>query len=280
MSLLVNIYNWIPQSLKNGLVDLPFFKGLIRFFIKKGNTFRTTNTVIRRYYCGHQVNFRFYASIKDVVKAQKHGIESTLLHSSIKLMNELKPNRTDLVIMDVGANFGYLSLVWAQTIAKQGKVYAFEPNARVYSSFCKSVQNNSLESIIHVEHKAVGKTEGSVELFLSPTTSNVNKAVNTMDSKQPNRTMVDMTTIDAFFKNKGLASCDLIKIDVDGIERDILEGSIETLRTFQPVYVVETNDDVGIVDFFKWHGYRVLDMQLVEYKYDDPLPPNVFCVPN
>ena len=215
-----------------------------------------------------------------MAKAQKHGIENTLLRSSLKLMDELKPNRTDLVIMDVGANFGFLSLVWAQTIANRGQVYAFEPNPKVYSSFCKSVQNNNLENIIHVEHKAVGKTEGTVELFLSPTTSNVNPDVNTMDSIPPNHTMVDMTTIDAFLKNKGLTTCDLIKIDVDGIELHILEGSKQTIKACQPIFVVEINNDIRIIDFFKWHRYRVLDMQLVEYKYDDPLPPNVFCVPN
>ena len=49
---------------------------------------------------------------------------------------------------------------------------------------------------------------------------------------------VEMTTLDILVKQLGLKRLDLVKIDVEGFELDILKGAIETIKTFNPRFVV------------------------------------------
>lgn len=277
--LLVNIYSVLPNSVKRLLIGNVLFKHLVRPVLMQKETYRETFTWVKRSYEGYPVKFKFFAAFKDVIKAKNKGVENTLLNKSIQLIKELKPNYNGLVILDIGANFGYLSMVWAQTIAKRGMVYAFEPNARVYSSFRKSVDANNLDAIIKVENQAVGRSNGKVALYINNTTSNVKANVLNVDEELPLSTNIAMTSIDSFLKSKTLLACDLIKIDVDGIELDILKGSIKTIETLRPIFIVETNNNSEIIDFFTEKNYKVLDMALKMFS-SGVLPPNVFCVPN
>ena len=89
-----------------------------------------------------------------------------------------------------------------------------------------------------------------------------------------------MVRVDDYVAKNNISKCDLIKIDVDGVEHDILKGSLKTLEQFKPICIVETNDDHHIVDFFIDNNYKVLDEKLNEYKAGVRLPPNIYCVPN
>ncbi|NND24790.1 MAG: FkbM family methyltransferase, partial [Flavobacteriaceae bacterium] len=229
---------------------------------------------VTRTYQDFVVNFDYFASIKGASKAQHKGVENKMLNNSISLLKK-RTGTNDCVIFDVGANFGYLTLVWARSLSKYGKVIAFEPNANVNKTLSKSIRANVLENTVRLEQLAVGSEEKEIELFLENTTSNVVESDNSGSSIK-----LQMTSIDKYISNHNVSRCDLIKIDVDGIELDILNGSVNALEEFQPIYIVETNDDHKIIDFFKQKNYTVLDATLNPYKDGEKLPPNIFCVPN
>lgn len=238
--------------------------------------FKLLRAEINRNYQQYVVKFSFIAPIKEASKAQKQGVETTLLNNSIKLCNLHKTDRQDLTVLDIGANFGFLSLVWAQTICKEnGRVVAFEPNRYVFESFAKSIVKNNLGTTIMLEHSAVGFENKMVKLFLNNTTSNVLMSEVAIDSVSS-----PMVTIDTYMDTNNMNRCDLIKIDVDGIELDILKGSIKTIEAFKPIFIVETNNNLEIINFFKEKNYKVLDMALKVYVSGSVLPPNIFCVPN
>ncbi|TWO34365.1 FkbM family methyltransferase [Seonamhaeicola sediminis] len=237
--------------------------------------FRLICADINRHYQQYNVKFGFWAPIKEASKAQQRGVETTLLNNAIKLCNLYKANRQYVTVFDIGANFGFLSLVWAQTICSDnGKVVAFEPNKQVCDSFKKSIKKNRLEAIITLENVVVGSENKTVELFLNYTTSNVLKPEKISDSVS-----IPMVTMDTYVLENNFDTCDLIKIDVDGIELDILQGCLYTLERFKPIFIVETNDNMEIIDFFMEKNYKVLDMSLKEYAKGTVLPPNIFCVP-
>ena len=99
--------------------------------------------------------------------------KTRVLNNSIQLINSFKEGKDDCVVLDIGANFGYLSLVWANTIAKDGgKVIAFEPNKNVYDSFGRSISRNKIDDIIALENKAVGSENKPIKLFINNATSN------------------------------------------------------------------------------------------------------------
>ncbi|WP_242087522.1 FkbM family methyltransferase [Aestuariivivens sediminis] len=279
-SLIVSLYQAIPDRIKQYIFR---YKGLKRggkYLLRIFGVYRETCVKIKRAYGKQHLDFKFYASFNVASKAKDQGIENTLLHRSLQLSEQLKPKNKSLIVLDIGANFGFLSLVWGQTVAKQGRVYAFEPNPHVASSFHKSVRMNAMEDTISIHQHAVGKAMGPVNLFLDNTTSNTINRVPTMRSETVSQIEVNMVTIDAFISEQRISACDVIKIDVDGIELDILEGSTNTLNRFRPLYIVETNNDCRILDFFKSHNYTLLDMNLEEYQSGNALPPNVFGIPN
>src|SRR5690606_28956276 len=146
-----------------------------------------------------------------------------------KLLSD-KNDKNDLSIMDVGANFGYLSLVWASTIAKEGEIHAFEPNKRVFESLHQSIEENELNNTIHLHNFAVGQKDGVVNLYTSSTTSNILDDSDRTDSKSS----IKMISLDSFMQKNFLQKCDLIKIDVDGIEYEILKGAEKLIEKFKP----------------------------------------------
>ena len=273
--ILVKIYSVVPRSVKLQLGQSQLLKPLRDTFLRRKESYVETKGLIQRNYGDYIVKFYFFSDIQNVARAKKKGIESTLLRNSIILLNKHKSDKNDCVVLDVGANFGFLSLVWGCSVCKEeGRVFAFEPNPYVYNTFLKSIGKNGLTPIIKAAHNAVGSKNKTIQLYLNNTTSNTLQTETSTKS-----TDIEMISIDNYIRINKITRCDLIKIDVDGIELDILEGSISTLEKLRPIFIVETNDNKGIIDFFANRDYLILDMELKEYKEDNILPDNIFCVP-
>lgn len=271
--MLVYLYDKVPKSIRHKIGKSKTLKWFRDLLFRSNGVYRESVVSINRSYLDYEVSFKFVASIKDASKAYSKGIENTMLRNSITLLKRRYSDLSDLSILDVGANFGYLSLVWAKSICKTGKVIAFEPSKNVYNTLLKSVKINELGDTIHVENLAVGNENKSINLYLDNSTSNVLES-----SESQLFETVQMVRIDDYVNTQKLEKCHLIKIDVDGIEMDILKGSIETLNRFNPIFIVETNNDVKIVEFFIENKYQVLDGNLKDYNLNNPLPPNIYCI--
>ena len=268
------LYNLFPKRLKNKLGRSKILKPVRNSFFRSNGSYKEAHVKIKREYLNYLVHFNFYASIQVANKAKKRGVENTLLNNSIAL---LKSNIDDKIIFDVGTNFGYLSLVWANTVCKNGKVYSFEPHPLLYRSYTKSVKSNQLGNKIITENVAVGNELGTIELNLLSTSSNT-LAIGG-NKKNDKKEKVNMITLDHYVEKNSITKCDLIKIDVDGIEFDILNGSKELIKKLQPIFIVETNNDTRIIDFFIKQDYQILNMKLKPI-LEGELPENIFCIPN
>lgn len=279
--LLVKLYSAIPNSVRNYIGKtsrLRFFRDIL---LKQGGIYREVSALINRTYQSYDISFVFYGSVKDVSRASTGGIENKLLTNSIKLFETYKLNAYDIVGFDIGANFGFLSLVWSQTICKKkGKIYAFEPNRNVFNTLTKSVKKNQLNNKIITCYNALGSEVKEVNIFLDSSTSNIDINSDTLKKEKVIKTKVNMVTLDSFIIANKIERCDFVKIDVDGIELDVLEGSITTLSKFNPIVIIEVNNDKRIIDFISKNNYKILDMDLNEYAPNNKLPLNVFCVPN
>lgn len=269
------IYNKIPSKTKGILGKQKWLKPVRDKLFRGKGAYKEVETLIKRKYNDYSVEFKFIAAFQISAKATNRGIESKLLNNSIKLINKHKAHSNDLTVLDVGSNFGFLSLVWANTIAKFGQTIAFEPNVNLYNTFNKSIALNSLQNNLIVINKAVGNDNKVIELYMEYTTSNMLEIDNPKNIQK-----IEMTTLDTFVESSNLEQCDLLKIDVDGIELDILEGAIQLIKNFKPIVIIETNENIRILEFIKKFDYTILDMNLNELKETDALPLNIFCVPN
>ena len=274
-NILLKLYHSVPFKIRNRIGRSQLLKPFRDVLLRQNGSYKESKVLVKREYLDYNIEFSFFASIKVASKAKNNGIENTILRNSIQLVKEYKGKENNATVLDIGANFGYLSLVWANTIAKDGKVIAFEPNSNVYNSFNKSINANKLESIIQLNNQAVGIKDGRIELFFNSTSSNTLK----IEGEKQNKTTINMVSVDSFTKRNGITDCDLVKIDVDGIELEILRGSQEFINNCKPIFIVETNGDQKIIEFFNKNSYEIRDMKLNIFQPGNELPLNIFCVP-
>ncbi|PIN67680.1 MAG: hypothetical protein COV98_01990 [Candidatus Altarchaeum sp. CG12_big_fil_rev_8_21_14_0_65_33_22] len=128
------------------------------------------------------------------------------------------------VVMDIGANIGYYTLVAAKLVGANGKVYAFEPESINFSFLKKSVEINNYENVI-CEKKAVSNENGKLKLFLHKFQTGAYTLVGGGD----NYVEVETVKLDDYFKDKN-SRVDVIKMDIEGAEGLALKGMEKILN--------------------------------------------------
>ena len=150
------------------------------------------------------------------------------------------------VVVDVGANIGTLTLAAAARVGASGKVFAFEPHPRTYAFL---IDNIRLNAFTNVDAKccALGETNGEVT-FTEGSQDDQNK-VGTEGLKVRLSKLDD--EIDA-----SLTSIALLKVDVEGYEKFVLEGAELLLDLIQCIFF-EANEA-----HYQAFGYSTSDLIL------------------
>lgn len=168
------------------------------------------------------------------------------------------------VIFDIGANIGWYTLLVLLN-RKRAIVYSFEPIKSSYKLMIKNLLlNNQKTDKAHDfgfsdENKKV-KFYFDIECATASSMANLRKAKATINEECEVKKMDDfVSSLHSFNK------LDFIKCDVEGAEKLVFEGGIETIKKYKPVIFSEMlrkwskkfgyhpND---IIDFFKVIGYE------------------------
>ena len=143
-----------------------------------------------------------------------------------------------MVVADVGANVGILSLSMARATEDSGRVYAFEPDAANLELLERNIQRNGYSERVVSVGKAVADHSGTATLFVSE----VNRGEHTLvQGAVLPRTSVAVATVsmDDFFENIGVFP-DFLKVDVQGAEVKVLRGMQRMLsRGFPRIILAE-----------------------------------------
>ena len=131
--------------------------------------------------------------------------------------------KNDAVVFDIGAFKGDTAYLFSKKCSNKARIYAFEPDENNYKVLLKIKDKYKLNNVI-----------ASNILF-----SNSETEINFL-SMDLNRPAVKMksTTIDKFVEENNIEKIDYIKMDVEGAERNILEGSIKTIKKFKPFLAI------------------------------------------
>jgi len=149
-----------------------------------------------------------------------------------------------MVVVDIGANIGYYTLLAAHLVGEEGKVFAFEPDPYNYSLLCRNIKVNGYRNVIPVQ-KAVSNEFGETKLFLDR--SNLGgHSLSEANVDLRDTITVEATSLDEYFKN-GDCKVDVIKIDVQGLEMKVLEGMTN---------LINRNDNLKIITEFWPMGIR------------------------
>ena len=144
--------------------------------------------------------------------------------------------QTDDVVLDIGANIGAHTLAMSQFVGAKGRVFAFEPQPIVYQTLCANMALNSITNV-NCQCLALSNEEGHV---LVPDINYDTKgnfggvAINqfTQGQKVPKKTLDQLLEV---------TRLKLIKIDVEGMEHEVIEGAKNTIQQFQPVIYMEND---------------------------------------
>lgn len=145
------------------------------------------------------------------------------------------------VVLDVGANvgmFGHLIL----SINPTARLIAFEPQLGL------AKLNAHAEDLYLV---ALGDKRGKVE-FNYHIKDGWNGEASGMSGKPTRKAMVPQSTLDSFLPKIGCERIDLIKIDVDGYERKVLAGAVETLKRTDIILLERTDYMMQLPSGFRW----------------------------
>lgn len=140
------------------------------------------------------------------------------------------------VFVDVGANIGYFSLMGACLVGQEGHVYALEPCRRTFARLLEHIRLNGLNNVTALPLAASNCNGTAVMHFL---TANNTGASTLRPCPQTAQDEVVFTfPLDSLLAGIGTVPR-LVKIDVEGLEMDVLRGMRVTLTKHRPFVVAE-----------------------------------------
>ena len=157
------------------------------------------------------------------------------------------------VALDVGAHVGFFTLLAAAAVGESGEVHAFEPVPANFEALTGNVGLNGFRNVV-ANQVAVGQEAGSFEL--GTTAEGVNTGAYTQGGEQSSFT-AETIALDEYVADRiGDRPVRLAKIDVEGVEPEVLSGFRRRLATQPPeALIVEVN-----VDMLAFHGHRARDI--------------------
>lgn len=134
-------------------------------------------------------------------------------------------------VLDVGAHIGTYTLAFSRLVGPNGRVVAFERQPTVFRVLQKNVSFNRLPNVI-LHGVAVGFSGG--EPALDAADPKTTSEASVQASGSANNPVVNIDEFD-------LKRCDLLKVNVDGMERLVIEGARGTIQRHQPWIYADCN---------------------------------------
>lgn len=229
--------------------------------------------------------------IKDQIKSIELTTENTIIHlqdgrkfywdpNSYDSLNGFirignwEPDSVDILeklikngdcIVDIGANFGWYTTLFAKFTGNEGKVYSFEPLKHINDELISNVNLNKYHNVI-INELGLGDTE-SIEQFYYPKTRG--SMFNSLKKHSENNEYIKYTsrciTLDSYIEDNNIKIIDLIKLDVEGAELLVLNGSKKLLGSnMAPILILEVSQLLSSA-----FGYTPKDIEgfLKQYNY-------------
>ena len=187
--------------------------------------------------------FAFTAPFQVFHRAATRGIENRICRLARSV---LRPGDTAI---DVGSSYGFITLVLAAGVQRQGVVVAMEIDPLIRRHLVRTIAANGLSEIVRVIPKGAGSADSA-----------------------------KLTTVDSIVIGEELGKVSFLKIDVDGQDLAVLQGAAEVLKRLQPLVVVEmTQDQDEIYETLLEAGYSHFMDQSNRPVRPDAWPPNLIA---
>ncbi|MCL5072643.1 MAG: FkbM family methyltransferase [Actinobacteria bacterium] len=172
------------------------------------------------------------------INALDVGVSHSLIKNGHYEHNELlfmkKKIPKDGIVVDVGANIGNHTVLFAKKVGKKGRVFTFEPDTYNNNLLETNVKLNGLKNVTIVKG-ALGGKSGEDKLYLHATLFGDHRTYKF--GSGGDYKVINIFTIDDYFKgfNKNI---DFIKMDTQGAEPFILDGMVKKIKRQKHIKIV------------------------------------------
>ncbi len=172
-----------------------------------------------------------------------------------------------VVAIDCGANIGVHTIEWASAMTGWGSVLAIEAQERVYYALAGNIAINNCFNAVAL-HAAISSESGVLKIpspnYLVPS------SFGSLELRQNSRNEFIGQTIDyentvnvrkLMLDEFGLTRVDLIKLDIEGMELEALEGAARTIEASRPIMLIEKikADATQLTRWLEARGYELIE---------------------
>ncbi len=215
----------------------------------------------------------------------EHGCFDPLeLRSTLSLLELKRRYRGDgVVAADVGANIGAFTVPWARHMEGWGSVFAFEAQERIFYALAGNIvlnnrtnaraflgvvtdRDDDMSRVDQLDFDLPG-SYGSLSLISKEKSADVGQDLTHLGSAH----VVHTHSLEVFFS---ISRLDLVKIDVEGMELEVLKGGEGVIEREHPILIVEhlKSDKAELHRWMEARGYSVIvdGLNYLGVHRDDP----------
>jgi len=210
----------------------------------------------------HTRNGNFLINTRDTFVGKSLDAYGEWCESEVNLFRSIV--RGGDVVVDVGANIGAFTVPLAKMVGYKGCVVAYEPQRQLHQLLSANIALNEIPNAF-LYQQAVGEFPGTIIVpRVNYSTSGNFGGISLMEEENWKQRgmneIVDKVSLDSLMGV--LSDCPaFVKIDVEGMEFEILMGSKYLINTCSPVFHIENNckkDSEKIVRILHDMNYRMV----------------------
>ena len=237
-------------------------------------------------------NFYIYASNKK--SKQSHSILRKCEFEDFKELKLIKEISTKkkILFFDCGANFGFYSLFVA-SLQKANEIYAIEASTNTFQDLKKNINLNNFQTIKPI-NLAISDRNNS-EINFKESKNDWESSIVDNNFEVLKTTRIKTITIDNLIESeeKILTQYNIIiKLDIEGHEMNAIKGSINLLKKYSPLIIMEfskfiSRENYGLLKSFMHENdyvvydtsYKEISLEIVSKRLEE-LPKSMFGVGN
>jgi len=169
------------------------------------------------------------------------------IDNNIKKFSVWEPASTNIVhsivkqgdvVLDIGANIGYFTVIMSKIVGEAGKVLAFEPTKHFGEVLQKTIEVNALKNV-RLYNYGLSDKSSETKISIGDSSATIHWLDNQGGGGVRGVESITLKKLDDIANSLNIEKLDFIKIDVDGHEPAFLEGAWNTIDKYKPIILME-----------------------------------------
>lgn len=193
------------------------------------------------------------------------------------------------VVVEVGANIGSHTVGIAKAVGPKGRVLAYEPQPVIFRTLCANVALNELYNV-ECFQTGLGAAPERIAIPRYDYAKPGNFGGIGLEARDPEGVTVEIRTLDEEFAGTRL---NVLKLDVEGMEAEVLQGARQTIARCRPFLYLENDRrerSPALINLVRelgyrawWHTPRLFNPENFfaesENAFGKTISVNMFCTP-